>query len=541
MEYQLLSDDDSENSRENSPNNSIFESSSVPNDIDLIKIYNYFHYRGYYNIVSIQLINLVTTLFLYFLFLVLVLCIDYNGLIDLRTSESYLYDFIHLENLVNSNFFYITCMVLMSIYCLIRIHGIINDILKYKGIREYFKDELNISSKKLTTITWNKITDILQRKYGKEFNAYSINAKILRKENIMCDLYRTNLKSFLFSSLMEWNLSYCIFSNIFDDKNQITHKLYSNTEKVKKDIRKNMIMISILTFIFMPFLILYVLFYSFLKYGANFYNHPSKIVARQWSLKARWQYRYYNELKHSLDSRLDVASVYAKEYCNLFNSKVLETLTKFLVFIASSFFILFLFLSLLNEHLLFNLNITQNKPIIWYMGILGSVIALGKNINQERKADGFTESFEKLSYKIRYIPEEWKNIYDAVKIKNNIIKFYEYQIVTLLKECILVITVPFVLIYFCNYINPLVEFIKNNIEHDLKLGYISRKSNFKDISDTSDIRTLISFKDFRDNYPEWGENIEEFLINSEIYGKIKKNDILMDERKIMIESGISII
>ena len=159
------------------------------------------------------------------------------------------------------------------------------------------------------------------------------------------------------------------------------------------------------------------------------------------------------------------------------------------------------------------------------MGILGSVIALGKNINQERKADGFTESFEKLSYKIRYIPEEWKNIYDAVKIKNNIIKFYEYQIVTLLKECILVITVPFVLIYFCNYINPLVEFIKNNIEHDLKLGYISRKSNFKDISDTSDIRTLISFKDFRDNYPEWGENIEEFLINSEIYGKIKKNMI----------------
>lgn len=541
MEYQLLSDDDSENSRENSPNNSIFESSSVPNDIDLIKIYNYFHYRGYYNIVSIQLINLVTTLFLYFLFLVLVLCVDYNGLIDLRTSESYLYDFIHLENLVNSNFFYITCMVLMSIYCLIRIHGIINDILKYKGIREYFKDELNISSKKLTTITWNKITDILQRKYGKEFNSYSINARILRKENIMCDLYRTNLKSFLFSSLMEWNLSYCIFSNIFDDKNQVTHKLFSNTEKVKKDIRKNMIMISILTFIFMPFLILYVLFYSFLKYGANFYNHPSKIVARQWSLKARWQYRYYNELKHSLDSRLDVASVYAKEYCNLFNSKVLETLTKFLVFIASSFFILFLFLSLLNEHLLFNLNITQDKPIIWYMGILGSVIALGKNINHERKSDGFTESFEKLSCKIRYIPEEWKNIYDAVKIKNNIIKFYEYQIVTLLKECILVITVPFVLIYFCNYINPLVEFIKNNIEHDLKIGYISKKSNFKDISDSSDIRTLISFKDFRDNYPEWGENIEEFLINSEIYGKIKKNDILMDERRIMIESGISII
>ncbi len=541
MDYQLLADEDSENSRENSPNNSIFESSNVPNDTDLIKIYNFFHYKGYYNIVSIQLINLITTLFLYFLFLVLVLCVDYNGLIELRTNERYMYEFIHLENLASNNFFYIMCMVLMSIYSIMRIHGIIHDILKYKGIREYFKDELNISSKKITTVTWNKITDILQRKYGKEFNAYSINARILRKDNIMCDLYRTNLNRFLFSSLMEWNLSYCIFSNIFDDKNQVSHKLFSNTEKMKKDIRKNMIMISLLTFIFMPFLMLYVFFYSLLKYGANFYNHPSKIVARQWSLKARWQYRYYNELKHNLDARLDIAAVYAKEYCNLFNSKVLETLTKFLVFIASSFFILFIFLSLLNEHLLFNLNITQDKPIIWYMGILGSVIALGKNINHERKANGFTESFEKLSCKIRYIPEEWKNIYDAVKIKNNIIKFYEYQVLTLLKECILVITVPFVLIYFCNYIDPLVDFIKDNIENDVKLGYISKKSNFKDIKDASDIRTLISFKDFRDNYPEWGENIEEFLVNSEIYGKIKKNDILIDERKVMIESGISII
>ena len=49
--------------------------------------------------------------------------------------------------------------------------------------------------------------------------------------------------------------------------------------------------------------------------SANFYNHPSKIVSRQWSLKARWNFRYYNELKHKMDERLDIASIYAKEYC----------------------------------------------------------------------------------------------------------------------------------------------------------------------------------------------------------------------------------
>lgn len=540
MEYRLLADEDSENSRDSSPDNSIFETSHTPSDNDLIKIYNYFQYRGYYNIVSIQLINLITTLFLYFLFLVLVLCIDYQGLIELRTNERYMSDYIHLGNLLNDNFFYLTCMVLMSIYCLIRIQGIIQDILKYKGIRSYYKDELNINSKKLSTITWDKIINILNRKYGKELNSYNINARILRKDNIMCDLFRTKLSKFLYSSLMEWNLSYCILNNIIDDKNQVSVKLLSNSEIVKKDIKKNMIIISFLTFIFMPFLILYVFFYSLLKYGANFYNHPSKIVTRQWSLKAKWEYRYYNELKHNLDERLDIAAVYAKEYCNQFNSKVFETITKFLVFLASSFFIILLFLSLLNEHLLFNLNITYDKPIIWYMGILGSIIALGKNINSERKTKGFSESFDKLSSKVKYIPKQWEKIYDPIKIKNNIIKFYEYQVSTLLKECLMVITIPFVLLYLCNYINSIVEFILENIEHDNKMGYISKKSNFKNIRDDSDLKTLISFKEFRDNYPDWGENIEQFLVNSEIYNNIK-NDLEITDENLPIQSAISLI
>jgi len=543
MEYRLIEEDESDNSRETSPHNSIFEDSVIPNDIDLIKIYNYFLYKGYYNIVSIQLINLITTLFLYFLFLILVLCVDYKGLIELRINEKYMSDYIHIENLMNYNFFYIMCMILMSIYTLIRIQGIIVDILKYKNIRTFFKDELNITSKKISTITWNNILDVLQKKYGKEFNAFSINSRILRKDNIMCDLFRTKLNKFLYSSLMEWNLSYCIFNNIIDENNQVFLELYTNTDKVKKDIRKNMFIISCLTFIFMPFLMLYVIFYSLLKYGANFYNHPSKIVARQWSLRARWQYRYYNELKHNLDSRLDISSIYAKEYCNQFNSKVIQTITKFIVFLASSFFILLIFLSLINEHLLFNLNITQDKPIIWYMGILGSFIALGKNINSERKINGVSESFEKLSCKIKYIPFEWKNIYDSLKIKNKIIKFYEYQIVTLFKECLLVITVPFTLLYLCNYIEPIVEFIKENIEDNISLGYISKKSNIKDIKDNSDIKTIISFKEFRQNHPNWGENIEEFLVNSDIFSNLKNKDIVFEKehKQLIIESGISII
>lgn len=541
MDYKLFHDTDIESSRENSPDGSIFISSSKPSDNDLIKIYNYFNYKGYYNIVSIQIINLLTTLFLYFLFLFMVLCIDYQGLIDIRTNEEYISNYINFNNLLSTNFFYITCMVFMGIYTIIRIHGIVNDVLKYKKISDFYKNILKINSKILTSTKWNKILEKLQILYGKEFNEYNVNARILRKENIICDLFQTKLSDFLFSNLMEWNIYYCILGCLIDENNKVKEKIFNQREVIKKELRMNMITISILTFIFMPFLCLYMIFYCLLKYGANFYNHPSKIVSRQWSLKARWNFRYYNELKHKVDERLDLGSVYAKEYCSQFNSKVFETFTKFLVFIASSFFMVLMLLSLINEHILFNLNITYDKPVIWYMGILGSIIAIGKNINQERKQGANEESFNKLSNKIKYIPGDLIEQLNPLKVRSKIIKLYEYQIFTLLKECLTVIVVPFTLIYLLRYVDSIIDFLSSNIEKDNNLGYISKKSNFNNINDKSDVKTLISFNQHRTNYPEWGENIENFLVDSTIYGKIKNENLSIDEYNYTFESNISII
>lgn len=539
MDYLLFQDTDNDSSRENSPESSIFVSSSKPTDNDLIKIYNYFVYKGYYNIVSIQLINLITTVFLYFLFMFLAMCIDYQGLIDIKTTEENLSNYVDFNNLLNSNPFYVTCMILMCFYIIIRTHGLIIDTLKYKNISKFYKKTLKIESKILPTISWSKIIEKLNILYGKEYNSYAINARILRKENILCDIYRTKISQYLFSNLMEWNIYYCFMGAIFDENNFIKRRFFENRDSIKKDIRMNLIVISILTFIFMPFLILYMIFYCLLKYGANFYNHPSKIVARQWTIKTKWNFRYYNEPKHLMDTRLDIGSIYAKEYCSQFNSKVFETILKFVIFLASSFFMVLLLLSLINEHILFNLNITHDRPVIWYMGILGSVIALGKNITHERKHDSTDESLNKLVTKIKYFPHNILEI-DSLKVRDKIVKLYEYQIYTLLKECLSVIVVPFKLIYLLNFVDSIVDFIDENLERDNNLGYISKKSNFNNINDTSNLTTLISFQEHRNNFPEWGENIENFMVNSEIFDRLKENNLSIDENNLTFESHISI-
>ena len=86
----------------------------------------------------------------------------------------------------------------------------------------------------------------------------------------------------------------------------------------------------------------------------------------------------------------------------------------------------------------------------------------------------------------------------------------------------------------------MIDFLRDNIEKDNHIGYI-KKSNFNNINDQSDLKTLISFNQHRVDYPEWGENIENFLVDSNIYGKIKTDNLSIDEYKYIFESNISII
>lgn len=534
MDYQLLLDN-----KEKSIFTNLNNKSLKPTNKDLVKIYNYFLHKGYYNIVSIQIINLITTIFLIFMLLVLTYCVDYHGLIELKSGESYLYNYVNLNNLARHDGFYIICLLIFFFYCVVRMSSILSDIKNYKKVKDYLNN-INISDQRIGSIKWQKIIDILEREHGEDYNAFNINMRILKKDNIMIDLFNTKISKFLYMGLMEWNISYCIINILFDDNYNIKDDVFNNEDKVIHDIHRNLITISILTYIFMPFIMIYMMVFSLLKYGEKFYNNPERIFSRQWSIRAKWKHRYFNEMKHEVNERLDISSRYARDYCNQFNSKVIETISKFAIFIASAFFIIFLLFSLINEHLLLNLNITESRPILWYMGILGSIIALGKNINKERRRNEITENYDKLISSMKYLEtnnqnEINKDINQLKKIKKN----FEYQFFTLMKECLLIITLPFALIYICNYVEPIVKYIKNGLERDSNLGIINKKSNYKRINTNTDIKIIISFKEFKEKY-NWGQNIEDFILNSNINYK-NYESLTCGESDINMESNLSLI
>ena len=257
----------------------------------------------------------------------------------------------------------------------------------------------------------------------------------------------------------------------------------------------------------MPFIFIYIFFYTILKYGERYYNNPEKLSYRQWSLSSLWKLRYYNELKHNLNFRMNISSKYAKEYLDYNKSKITITIVKFITFIASSCFIILLLLSLFNEHILLNLNISEDKHVLWYLGIFGSII-IGKNMSKESKKPSNLreDSYKKLIYYNQFITikgysnkELGLNEINMERIKR-IKRYYEFQLLTLIKECLSVLIVPFCLVYLCNYIESYLDRFEKNLYYDDVLGFIAKDSNFLKLNKNSNKKSLISFKEFRNNH-----------------------------------------
>lgn len=519
-------------------------------DKDLKRIYKYFTHKGYRNILFLEAINLGSTLFMIFFILILVNCIDYQGLGEINKYDNYyLWDYIQVNQMINNSFLGISCVIIFGLYIIIRLVTLLDESQKYYKIKLFFKEKLDLDTYEIQNIEWEEIAQKIESNYG--INVYQITSRILRKENLMIPIFDSKINHLIVSKLMEWNLIFSIFNtvltyfntddiaiqNSMKDENESEEEeefLISDLEKIKQQqiyfrdrrtiknkCQSKLITLSVLTYICMPFLFIYILFFTFLKYGERYYHKPAKITYRQWSLNSYWKMRYFNELEHNFEMRMDISSKYAKEYLDYFKSIIFTTVIKFIVFMSSSFFITLIILSIYNENLLLNLNISKNKHVLWYLGIFASIIAIGRSIlkNKKIKTQDKNISYKKLLIYNPFlhspsfmIAHQTNKKYEDYKKKNLIQQYYTYQISTLLRECFSVLLVPFYLIYICNYLDSILDRIEENLYYDENLGFISHQSNFRNTNKNSSYKTLHSFKDFRTKYPRWGTNIEIYQL-----------------------------
>ena len=104
----------------------------------------------------------------------------------------------------------------------------------------------------------------------------------------------------------------------------------------------------------MPFILTFLLLYNVFNYGEIYYNNPSLILSRSFTKRSKWNLRYYNELEHEFNNRIEKASIHCNNYTKLFDNTIINTFFRFIIFICSSIFIVLVTLSLINDKILIN-------------------------------------------------------------------------------------------------------------------------------------------------------------------------------------------
>ena len=485
----------------------------------LFNLYYYYYNHGYTNLILTEISNLMILSFSVFLIIFVIQCLNLSDLIKYSNNEPIsIGNFIKLDNFWHFNILITICFIIFAGYLLIQLISIYASIRKFWKIRKIYKNDLNIDSKELETLTWNDISNKIIKHYCiPNLNIYTLQMQIMIKENLIISIYDQleNIKfhKYPLTKLLEWNFIFCFINPLINENREIGLSIKTDYNKYVSQVKNRLTRIAVLNLIFMPFVLLFMVLYMILQYGQQFYNNPNLLVNRQWTIKALWKFRYYNELPHLFHDRMNKAASSTKDYIKQFPSSIMVTIAKFITFVLGSFFLLLLVLPVINENLLINLNISSGKPVLWYMGILGGIIAISKSFINKN----FNNQIEKMLVKMNEnldIPFEWTENPKSEKILKQVNKMFPQRIILLFEEFYCLIITPYILRFVLyKEVEEICMYLINTLTtHHSVNGLISKNCLFINSRQiTENKKTNKSFEFFQKNYPEWSTS--SFLYN----------------------------
>ena len=495
-------------------------------DLFLTKLYRYYLKRGYWNIVLSQITQL--TIFTFFVLFCLFIfgAVDYKMLFSFRDpSKTYTFtQVVHMDWLKSMNAYFVMSLIIFASYVFWKVIRIIYDAKVMWKIHSFYKFDLQITDFELQTIRWTtvvrKLNHFIHSKGYEQLEPWNISARIMKKDNYLiamihhhtlkyglrilpesCDngCYNCLNNCFpethtsdkvqvkIFSRVLLWSITYCIINFIVNERNEVRNEImFSDRDHIRDDLKselkKKFRIIAILNFILIPFLALFVPVYTLFHYGEEFYKNPSSASNRDWGFAAKWKFREYNELPHIFKARMQLCSKYAEQYINQFPFGIYENLAKLIAFVSSSCIVYFVFISVLNENALFNVDVTPYKSLFWWIGLLSTVWVVSRGILKEQTIFYPEKKMEKMGRFLHYIPDMIKMRPNSIESVNWIKKYFKFRILQLLEEIISIFVNPFVL-WFClgndQSISNILKFVREStIEHS-RLGKICEYSVFE--------------------------------------------------------------
>lgn len=326
-----------------------------------------------------------------------------------------------------------------------------------------------------------------------ELTALSIASRILRRENYwlpvvtQSDLVDLNMPVFgdVLTKSMEWNLWVAVFGWLFDKSGgAVRRRVREGGPRAKaglvSGLKRRFILLGIVNFVFSPLIVGFVLLYFFFKYAEQLQKSPTLLNMRGYSRIAKWKFREFNEVPHYFHERLNRSHTKAVAYMDGFPKAKLAIVARFVTFISGSFAAVLALAAWLDEDLLLNFYITPGRSGLFYIGLFGAILAIGRALTPDPYAAYDPKGMmEAVARETHFLPPEWQSNLHADEVRREFSNLFQLKILLFVQEIMGIFWTPWILLTkMPENADRIVDFFVDNTAFDEAVGWVCRFALF---------------------------------------------------------------
>ncbi|KAF9008168.1 APG9-domain-containing protein [Hymenopellis radicata] len=429
-------------------------------DAFLQDVYYYYEGKGIYSIALSRGLNLLTVGFVIGFSTFLLGCIDYSRIDPDKTMR--LSDAIVDRCVTEFSGLTLLFFIPFTAFYIWQIVSFIMGIQRLRVLYNFYTHLLKIPDVDIQTISWPEIvrrigairednpnTALSSQNAGTphdvtvaKLDAHDIANRILRQENYLIALFNKDLldlrvplpqilsrfiseeegKGKMLTQALEWNLRFCLMEYLFDRNGQVRKVFLNSRNRVPliEGLRRRFIFMGILNAIFAPFIVLYLLMYSFFRYFEEYHKNPSSIGGRRYTSYAQWKFREFNELPHLFVRRLDESYPAASMYIGQFPNEKVTLIMRDCSGpgYPCSF----------GDH--------AHRTVLFYLGVFGSILAVAR---------GMVPDDNRVFDPELLMTESWRGELHSKKTHQEFGELFAMKILIFIEEVMSVVLTPFVL------------------------------------------------------------------------------------------------
>jgi hypothetical protein len=359
----------------------------------------------------------------------------------------------------------------------------VRTIQKTNEMSAFCRDKLRISEADLETVDWPRVLErlifahkagVIQILPNPELTVNDVVLRIMRSDNYLIALINRNClhmflpwwlapfftESVLFSKSMEWSVSYCVLSHLFDDDYRLAPEFLNDVGSLRFRFQ----IVGLLQLILLPFTLLFVVVFFLMENFQQFHSNRAYLGPRQWTPLARWEFREFNELPHLFEQRLNRAYEPALSYLNSFSNASVSIVAEFVAFVSGALVAVMIIVSFMSEGALLYIHIAD-RNLLWYLGIFSACFAASRACipDSTKSKPPAAELLAKASAMTHHFPSHWKDQELSRTVRDEVSYLLQHKIVIFLHEILGVLLTPIILMFSLPMsASVIVDFVKKH-------------------------------------------------------------------------------